>query len=334
MRRRGFIAWLSRLGPIIATVALANAVTALLTPAQGADEVLVSIGTGELNGVYYPVAKAICAIVNQDIRVHGVRCSPETTPGSVYNIDALRTGELDLAIVQSDVEYAAYNGQGVWLGHPYVDLRSVMSLYPELVTVMARADTPIHSLADLAGRRVNVGSRDSGTRATWDAIQTELGWHGSDQVHPAELRTAATVSALCSGAIDASMMIVGHPSAAVAAQEAACATDFVAVAGSAIDKLLKDRPYYQRGTIGSAYGLATEIPTFGVRAALVTSASVDTHVIAVITKELLTHLSELRALVPTLAGLASDKTNNQEGMTAPLHPGARLAYTDLERVSE
>ena len=334
MRPQGFIAWLSRLGPIIVAVALTSVVTALPTTAQGTDEVLVSIGTGELNGVYYPVGRAICAIVNQDIRAHGVRCSPETTPGSVYNIDALRSGELDFAIVQSDVEYAAYNGRGVWLGHSYADLRSVMSLYPELVTVMARADTPIHSLADLAGRRVNVGSRDSGTRATWDAIQAELGWHGSDQIHPVELRTAATVSALCSGAIDASMMIVGHPSAAVAAQEAACATSFVAVSGAAIDKLLKDRPYYQRGTIGSAYGLATEIPTFGVRAALVTSASVDTHVVAVITKELLTHLSELQALVPTLAGLASNNTNNQKGMTAPLHPGAKLVYMDLVQVTE
>ena len=278
---------------------------------------------------YYAKDKFI--FVNQDVRAHGIRCSPETTPGSVYNIDALRSGELDFAIVQSDVQFAAYNGQGVWLGHAFAELRSVMSLYPELVTVMARADTPIHSLADLRGRRVNVGSRDSGTRATWDAVQAELGWHGSEQVRPVELRTDATISALCNGAIDASLMIVGHPSAAVTAQRATCATNFVAVDGPAIDKLLRDHPYYLRGSIRASDGPVTEIPTFGVRATLVTSSSVDPRVVAVVAQELLTHLSELGALLPGLRGLASDRADNEQGLTAPLHPGAQLVYTELER---
>ena len=328
MKEKHWITGLSRPRPTAAIAVLTSVITVLPVPVLGADEVLVSIGTGELNGVYYPVGKAICATVNQDIRAHGVRCSPETTPGSVYNIDALRSGELDFAIVQSDVQYAAYNGRGVWLGYPFADLRSVMSLYPELVTVMARADSSIRNLPDLAGRRVSVGSRDSGTRATWDTIQAELGWHGSDQVHPVEVRTDATVSALCSGTIDASLIIVGHPSAAVTAQRAACATNFVAVDGHAIDKLLHDYPYYQRGTIGTAYELATEIPTFGVRATLVTSASVDTRVVAAVAKALITHLSELRSLLPSVA---LDKTNKAEDLTAPLHPGARSVYTELER---
>jgi TRAP transporter TAXI family solute receptor len=331
MRKKRWIARLSLPKELVTFAVLTSVLAVLPGPVLSADEVLVSIGTGELNGVYYPVGKAICAIVNQDIRAHGIRCSPETTPGSVYNIDALRSGELDFAIVQSDVQFAAYNGHGTWLGHAVADLRSVMSLYPELVTVMARADTPIHTLADLRGRRVNVGARDSGTRATWDAIQAELGWHGSEQVRPVELRTGAAISALCGGTIDASLMIVGHPSAVVTAQKAACATNFVAVGGPAVDNLLRDHPYYQRGTIGTAYGPASEIPTFGVRATLVTSSSVDARVVAVIAQELLTHLSELRALLPNVTGLASDKTDNEEGLTAPLHRGAQLVYTERER---
>src|SRR6516162_7711467 len=191
MRKKRWIARLSLPKKLVTFAVLTSVLAVLPGPVLSADEVLVSIGTGDLHGVYYPVGKAICAIVNQDIRAHGIRCSPETTPGSVYNVDALRSGELDFAIVQSDVQYAAYNGRGVWLGYPFADLRSVMSLYPELVTVMARADSSIRNLPDLAGRRVSVGSRDSGTRATWDTIQAELGWHGSDQVHPVELRTDA-----------------------------------------------------------------------------------------------------------------------------------------------
>ena len=64
---------------------------------------LASLGTGPTNGVHYPVGEAICAIVNEDLHSSGVRCSGETTPGSVYNVEALRSGELDFSLVQSDV---------------------------------------------------------------------------------------------------------------------------------------------------------------------------------------------------------------------------------------
>ena len=259
-------------------------------------------------------------MVNQDRRTHGVRGSPETTLGSVYNIDALRTGELDFAIVQSDLLFAAYNGQARWLGHGFLGLRAVMSLYPELVTIMARADTSIRDLGHLAGRRLNVGSRDS----------AGLGWRGGEQIHPVELRTGTSVSALCSGAVDASLMIVGHPSPAVTAQRAACAVNFVAVSGPAIDQLVHNHPYYQCGTIGAPAGLATEVPTFGVRAILVTSASVDARIVAAITQQLLAHQSELRTMLPMLASLATDEMIKDE-QGAPLHPGAAMVYARLEQ---
>jgi TRAP transporter TAXI family solute receptor len=330
MTEQTFIALLRRSKPTVLMAVLTSVVVALPTPARAGDEAFVSLGTGEMNGVYYPVGKAICEIVNQDRPSHGVRCSPETTPGSVYNLDAVRSGELDFAIVQSDAQFAAYNGQGTWLGRPFFGLRSVMSLYSELVTVMTRADTPIHNLADLAGRRLSVGSRDSGTRATWDTIQAELGWRGAEQVRPVELRTDTTVSALCSGMIDASLMIVGHPSTAVRAQRAACATNFVPVTGAVIEKLLRDHPYYLRGTIGASDGLAVEMPTIGVRATLVTSASVEARVVAVIVQELITHLREFRSLLPVLAGLTTGEMIN-DGLTAPLHPGAVLVYDEFEQ---
>jgi uncharacterized protein len=294
------------------------------------NEIFASMGTGELSGIYYPVGKAMCEIVNQDLRTHGIRCSPETTPGSVYNIDALQSGELEFAIVQSDLQYAAYTGEGPWIGRAFRDLRSVVSLYPELVTIMVRANSAIHELADLAGRRVNVGSQGSGTRATWDEIEAEVGWRDGKRVHPVALRGDATASALCSGEIDASLMIVGHPSPLVTAQTATCPVNFVAINGSVVDKLVHDHRYYQTGTIGgAAYGAAAEVPTFGVRAIVVTSASVDTRVVAVIAKELLTHLAELRPLHPALGGLAASDMI-KVGLTAPLHPGAAQVFKELE----
>lgn len=314
----------------IAAGILACAATPSVAPHAG-DRAFVSLGTGELSGIYYPVGKAICQIVNRDLDIGGVRCSPETTPGSVYNIDALRSDELEFAIVQSDVQFAAYNGTGDWKGRPFRGLRAVVSLYPEYVTIMARAALHVANLAGLAGRRVNVGSRGSGTRATWDAIEAEMGWRESERVHPVELRGTAAKSALCGGAIDAELLIVGESSPLVAAQQAACAINFVAVDGPAIDKLVRDHPYYQPGILrgSSTDGTLGTVPTFGVRATLVTTAAVDERIVAVVAKELLTHIAELRTLHPALSGLTAPAMT-REAQTAPLHPGAAKVYKQLE----
>ena len=322
--------WHCGLRPVAAAlIAMLTVAGFLPTAACAADEVFASVGTGQVNGIYYPVGQAICQIVNRDLPTHGVRCSPESTPGSVYNIEAIQSGDLEFGIVQSDVQFAAYNGEGGWIGKPFRGLRSVASLYPELVTVIARADSRIQDLAGLAGRRVNVGSKGTGTRATWDAIEAELGWSNEERVKPVELRADATTSALCTGAIDASLLIVGHPSPLVATQRAACAVNLVAITGPAIDKLVHDHLYYRRGTIpAEIYEIAADVPTFGGRATLVTSASVDARVVAVISKAVLAHVAELRALHPALARLRA-REMIIDGLTAPLHPAAVEVYKEL-----
>src|SRR5271166_2717210 len=143
-------------------------------PAEEKFRAFASVGTGALNGVYYPIGGAICAIVNDHIRATGVRCSPETTPGSVYNADALRSGELEFAIVQSDVAFDAYNRKGGPSDNPFRELRSVLALHPELVTLVGRGG--IHEISDLVGKRINVGPEGSGSRRTWETLQQALGW--------------------------------------------------------------------------------------------------------------------------------------------------------------
>jgi TRAP transporter TAXI family solute receptor len=124
-------------------------------------------------------------------------------------------------------------------------------------------------------------------------------------------------------------LIVGHPSPLVKAQQAACAINLVAMNGPAIDKLLHKHLYYQRETIpADLYGLPADVPTFGERATLVTSASVDTRVVAVVAKALLGHLAELRTLHPALARLRPSQMVN-DGLTAPLHPGAEQVYRQM-----
>jgi uncharacterized protein len=286
-----------------------------------------SLGTGPTNGVYYPVGEAICMIVNEDLRSSGVRCSSETTPGSVYNIDALRSGELEFALVQSDVAFAAYNGEGPFAGAPFRDLRSVLPLHTELVTVVARPD--IHQLADLRGKRINVGPEGSGSRSTWEGIQTALGWTQEQAPRIVDMSTDEISSALCSGSIDAVLLVLGHPSPRIRAMLDACGLNLLAVDGPAIDALVAAKPYFTKGEIpGGPYGLSAGVPSFGVTAILMTNAGMGARVAAEFAKSLTSQIDALKKRHPVLESLTS-QTIPPEKLPAPLHPAAAQASAAL-----
>ncbi len=296
---------------------------------EGGTATFVSLGTAGLHGIYYQIGRSVCDIVDHHIDQNGVRCSVEETPGSVYNVDAIHSGELEFGIVQSDVAYAAYNGTGTFVGKPFRELRSVLVLYPELVTIIARAGTGIHQIGDLAGKRINVGEQGSGSRATWDALQTVAGW--SKRPQTAELAPDAAARALCAGQLDASLLVVGHPSPAVRAQLAMCATNFVAISQPVIDALVSRARYLVKGNIsGSIYGQTGETPTFGSDAVLVTSASADPKAVAALSQAIRTHVDDLRTNHPALATLTVKKMT-ADNTPAPHYRDASDVHKSLTR---
>jgi len=293
----------------------------------GAKAATVSLGTGEMSGVYYPVGQAICEIVDRDTNRTGVRCSPETTAGSAYNIDAIRSGDLEFGIVQSDIAYAAYHGEGGYAGKGFDELRSVLSLYPELVTIMVRADSGIREIADLAGRRINVGREGSGIQQSWGALKAALDWKGDAQI--TGLSADAASRALCAGEIDANVLVMGHPSGTVRKQLATCAINFVAVSGPKIDALVSRTPYLRKGVIpGAVYGLAADTPTIGTNAVVMTSAKENAKAVAAFAQETIAEISDLRTKHPALANLTVDEMADGS-IPVPLHPAARQVYKDV-----
>ena len=160
-------------------------------PTAAAEQQFVSIGTGGVTGVYYPTGGAICRLVNKGRKEHGVRCSVESTGGSVYNLNTIRQGELDFGVAQSDWQYHAYNGTSKFEDQgAYENLRAVFSVHPEPFTVVARADSGISSFADLEGKRVNIGNPGSGQRGTMEVVMGALGWDKSTFALASELKSA------------------------------------------------------------------------------------------------------------------------------------------------
>lgn len=209
-------------------VAAAFSLGAASTAVSAQEQRFVTIGTGGVTGVYYPAGGAICRLVNMDRKEHGIRCSVESTGGSVYNLNAIRQNELDLAVAQSDWQYHAYNGTSQFKEDgPNKDLRAVFSLHPEPFTVVASKGSGIKNFDDLAGKRVSVGNPGSGQRATAEVLMDEMGWTLDKFSLAAELKAAEQSQTLCDGNIDAFFYTVGHPSGSI--KEATTSCDSVLV---------------------------------------------------------------------------------------------------------
>jgi TRAP transporter TAXI family solute receptor len=307
----------------------AAGVVALATPVF-AQQSFISIGTGGVTGVYYPTGGAICRMMAKTRGEHGIRCAVESTGGSVYNVNAVREGELEFGVAQSDVQFNAFNGEGSFADQgANENLRSVFSIHPEPFTVVARADAGIASFEDLKGKRVNVGNPGSGQRATMEVLMDEMGWTMEDFSLASELQAAEQSQALCDNNIDAMIYTVGHPSGSIQEATTACDSVLVNVANDAVDGLVEEYPYYRKATVpGGMYrGNDGETQTFGVGATLVTSSEVPEDVVYNLVKAVFEDIDGFRALHPAFANL-DPKEMAQDGLSAPLHAGAEKYFRE------
>lgn len=309
-------------------LAAAGMAAMAVTGASAADK-FVSIGTGGVTGVYYPTGGAICRLVNKTRKEHGIRCSAESTGGSIYNINTIRAGELEFGVAQSDWQYHAYNGTSKFKEKgAFKKLRAVFSVHAEPVTIIARDDSGAMNITDLKGKRVNIGNPGSGTRGTWEVIEQTLGWKRSDLKLAASMKSAETGSALCDGKIDAYFWLVGHPSALTQESIASCAAHLVSATAPEIDKLIADKPYYRSAAIPAGmYNNKEDIKTFGVGATFVSSSDVPAEVVYVIVKSVFENIGQFRKLHPAFRHL-DPKAMIKDSLSAPLHDGAVKYYKE------
>lgn len=307
----------------------AVAATAVMAPATFAEE-FITIGTGGVTGVYYPTGGAICRLVNKGRKEHGIRCSVESTGGSVYNINTIREGELEFGVAQSDWQHHAYHGTSKFSdAGKFEGLRAVFSVHPEPFTVVARADAGIKTFDDLKGKRVNIGNPGSGQRGTMEVLLEAKGWTIDDFALATELKAAEQSAALCDNQIDAMVYTVGHPSGSIQEATTACDSVLVTVSGDAVAGLVDDNPFYRTATIpGKMYrGNDADTETFGVGATFVTSDKVSDDAVYTVVKSVMENIADFRKLHPAFANL-EPKDMATAGLSAPLHPGAAKYYKE------
>jgi TRAP transporter TAXI family solute receptor len=321
---------------VVLTIALIFGLTLLtgLGPfeqnAQAGRTTFVTIGTGGITGVYYPTGGAIAKMVNKKRKEYGIRATVESTGGSVFNVNAVMTGDLEFGVVQSDRQYQAVNGMAEWKDKgKQEDLRAVFTIHPESITLVAADDSGIKSIQDLKGKRVNIGNPGSGQRQnSIDALEAAgLDW--KTDIKAEGVKAAEAPGLLQDGRIDAFFYTVGHPNGNI--KEATSGKRKVhMVPITDVAALLAKYPYYAKAVVPMKfYSGATndsDVETFGVKATFVTSSKVPDEVVYAITKEVFDNFEAFKKLHPAYGVLT--KENMLEGMSAPIHPGAMKYFKE------
>jgi len=292
----------------------------------------ISIATGGGNGVYYPTGGAICFLANHIQSDDKIHCEIKSTPGSIYNLNAIHSGKVNLAVVQSDWLFHAYNGTSTRFDNQdeYKELRSLFSVHAEPFTVLAREDANIHSFADIKGKRVNFGAQNSGQRATMEILLELYGWSYNDFSEVSALTPSEQAQALCDKKVDIIVYVVGHPNRSIKEATSACQAKLVNVQGTEIDELTSVHRYYDSAIIpGGMYrGNSEETHTFGVGAVIVATTNTPEDVVYRIVKTVFEKHSTFIQLHPAFSHLNKSDMATQYS-SAPLHAGALRYYKEI-----
>lgn len=232
----------------------------------------LSIGTGGTGGIYYPLGGAIASMLSTADPTR--QYTAEVTGGSVENIARIAGGQVDLGFAIGTSARAAYDGnQNI---DPVPALRVVAPLYPNVAHVLVRDAAGVGSVGDLGGRTVSVGAAGSGTeqfsRHLLQAYDLDY-----DDIDERFLSFSESSAALRDGAIDAAILSVGYPAAAVLEATTNAAVRLVPIAASDATRLRGMYPFYTVVTIpaGTYAGLDTEVPTVAVMNWMVGLESLD-----------------------------------------------------------
>jgi len=286
---------------------------------QGAQKQFLNIATGGTAGTYYPIGGAFAEILNKEIP--GMNASAQSTGATVANINMLKEGSVDLAIVQNDITYYAVNGTEMFKDKKVDNIRGIATLYPETCQFVTLDSSGIKSISDLKGKRVAVGAAGSGVEANVRQILAAYGIEYSD-IDAQYLSFAEGANALKDGNVDVACLTAGYPTASVQDIASQHKVRLLPVDGAAADALIAKYPFYTKTTVpaGTYAGFDEEVPTVSVMAMLVCTDKVSDKLGGEIAKAIFSNLDRLQAAHSV--GKLITKEGALKGMSLPMNKGA------------
>ena len=295
----------------------------------------VIIGAGDEAPVHFHLGRAICRAISKSIE--GETCQTERIEGGhaaepLAVLGEVRNGAIEIGIVPSDWVHHAFTGSGPveFMDVGFENLRILMLLHGEPFTVVARRDAGISKLADLAGKRVNIGVPGSDQRVVMQQVMAAMGWSRDSFALADELTGPEQSLALCHDRIQAMVAIVAHPDAGLAKTMALCDAELVEIAGAEIDDLVADKAYFSVTEIpaGSYENQNAAVKTFGVRVVAVVSEDMPDATAYDIVQAVVGNFNRFKRLHPALRQLRPQDMKS-DGESVPMHPGAIRKFSEI-----
>jgi hypothetical protein len=289
---------------------------------------LVTIGTDKTAGLSHETGLSIAKVAGKKLEALGFRIRVKPTTGPIFNLNAVRAGDFEFAVVRSDMLYQAVRGFGAWENQgPQADLLAVFTIHPESVNLMAADDAGIRTIQDLRGKRVNIGKPGTRERLSSMHALENAGIDFEKDLEAEEAEAANAPGMLQEGRIDAFFYTAEHPNEDIrTATTGRRKVHFVPVANAR--RLLLQFPYYIRTKIPvKFYPGATnreDVETIGYKISFVASAKVPNKLVSSILGEVFDNIESLRELHPAYRGLT--KEDMTEGMYKMIHRGALNYY--------
>jgi TRAP transporter TAXI family solute receptor len=313
--------------------------------AQPVAERHFTIGAGPIGGTYFPVAGLIATAISNppggrpceaggNCGVPGLIADVLATQGSVENLRKIADGQMDSGLAQADVVAAAYEGTDSFADRPLTMLRAMANLFPETVHIVVRRGAGIEGIADLRGRIVSLGERESGTLSMSRRLLAAFNVRRRE-IDALYLSPQAASARLREGTIDAFIMIAGQPAPLLAAMAQQSPIDLLPVPPEIVKKMRENQPWITEAMI--AEGLYDGIgarPTISVNAQWIVAESVEAGIV----------YGSLRALFhPAMRGRLDRGhpsaavirlENAVDGLAVPLHAGATRFYKERGLVTD
>lgn len=301
----------------------------LLLPlgSQAQQRRLVTIASGWVVGVYYPLAGAMSRIVYK-VRDLNLRATVESSGASVANAQLIASGDADFALLQNDIAYYAHSGTtlSAFQGKAVKNMGGVFSIYPELVHVVATKASGIKGIRDLKGRKVVLGPQGSGTEANAVQILEAYGLRVAD-VQAERIDAAAASDQLKDGRVDAAFFTTGLGSAVIVDNFISGKTALVPVSGAEAQALARKYPFYTSVTVpAGAYKDQAEVGTVAVMAMMVARSDLPEDLVYRFTKAIFDDLKQFHEAHAAARHLTLQTALN--GMPIPLHPGAERFFRE------
>ena len=288
------------------------------------------VGTGSVQGAYFPIGGVICRLVNRHKHLHKIRCSLESTSGSIANLRDLEQQKFDLVFAQSDWQFHAYNGSSTFeKDGPNKNLRAVFALEADPLALLVPQDSEVNSFDDLADKRVSFGyTRSLQHRIINDFLAVKK-WTSKNFKEIRPMSDERQVRQICDGQLDAILLLSSSLSDRLRNLSDDCKLRMLPIEGDEVKQVIAQKPYYRTAKVlrGMFIESEQEIMSFGLGAMAVADENTSPKAIYHIVKEVAENFNDFKSLHPTLAALDKRELSNA-GIAIPLHPGAVRYYRE------